>query len=164
MVRLKGGDPCIFGRGGEECEVLRAHDIPYEIVPGITAGLGATAYAGIPLTHRALASSVALVTGHAMSGTGQPVHWEYLAKGVDTLVFYMGISNVAQIASELLKHGCPSDTPAALIERGTTPQQRTCVTTLASLVETCNTEQITPPGIIIIGEVVRLRDKLQWFK
>jgi len=155
VVRLKGGDPFLFGRGGEECEVLKAHGVPFEVVPGITAGLGAAAYAGIPLTHRALASSVALITGHCMTGGSRPpIRWEHLAKGVGTLVFYMGVTNAAHISEELVQHGRPAKTPAAFIEWGTKPNQRTFITTLGALAETCEKEQVKPPAIIVIGEVV----------
>ena len=164
VVRLKGGDPLIFGRGGEECEALRAHGITFEIVPGITSGVGALAYAGIPLTHRSLASSVAFVTGHVMSGPRAPINWEHLARGVDTLVFYMGVANAANISDELIKYGRPTAAPVALIEWGTKPNQRTVITTLGLLAETCKKEQVRPPALIVIGEVVRLRERLQWFE
>ncbi|MEI6561716.1 MAG: siroheme synthase CysG [Verrucomicrobiota bacterium] len=165
VVRLKGGDPFLFGRGGEECEALKAHGIPFEVVPGITAGLGASAYAGIPLTHRTLSSSVAFVTGHCMTGGSRaPIHWEHLAKGVDTLVFYMGVANAAHISQELIQHGRAADTPAAFIEWATKPNQRTVVTTLGTLAETCEKEQVKPPALIVVGEAVRLRERLQWFE
>lgn len=164
VTRLKGGDPIIFGRGAEEAEALAKSGIPFEIVPGITAGIAAPAYAGIPITHRELGSSFAVVTGHGSKGKINDVNWNSLAKGVDTLVIYMGIGNLSEICSVLLYHGKMADTPVALIHWGTTTQQRTVIGTLSTIVESAKREKISNPSMIVIGEVVRLREKIAWFK
>ncbi|CAM4112873.1 uroporphyrin-III methyltransferase [Bacillus manliponensis] len=164
VTRLKGGDPFVFGRGGEEAEALAKHSIPFEIVPGITAGIAASAYAGIPVTHRDASASFAVVTGHRKDGAQEEVKWENLAKGVDTLAVYMGVSNLPYICEQLLKYGKDEHTPAAIVEWGTTSMQRTVVGTLSTIVTIANKEEIKNPSMIVIGEVVRFREKIQWFE
>jgi len=164
VARLKGGDPFIFGRGGEECEVLAAAGIPFEVVPGVTAGSGATAYAGIPLTHRDFTTSVTFVTGHespAREVSG--IDWPCLGRGNGTLVFYMGMKNLAGITENLMAHGRPADTPVALIRWGTRPEQEVLIGTLADIGERARKAVFRAPAITVVGEVVRLRDKLRWF-
>lgn len=160
VVRLKGGDPFVFGRGGEEALELVEWGIPYEIVPGITSAIGAAAAAGIPITHRGYAATFACVTGHRCHGDNSPVRWDLLAHGVDTLAIYMGVSQLPAIREELLKHGKSAATPVAVIERGTTSRQRTIVGTLADIHTLAVTMKISNPSLIIIGEVVRVRDQL----
>jgi uroporphyrin-III C-methyltransferase len=160
VVRLKGGDPFVFGRGGEEAVAAAEHGIPYEIVPGITSALGVTAAADIPVTHREYASSFACVTGNRCHGDQSPVRWDLLAHSVDTLVVYMGVSQLDAIREELLKHGKPATTPVALIENGTTDNQRTITGTLADIHKLALSMQVTNPALIVIGEVVRVRDQL----
>ena len=165
VVRLKGGDPFVFGRGGEECEALLNAGISYEIVPGITSGIAAPAYAGIPVTHRKVASSVAFITGNEdPTKPSTNIHWEHLAHGVDTLVFYMGVSNLGAITSELIKHGRRPLTPVAVIRWGTKAAQETIVGTLETIVELVTLAGIKPPAITVVGEVVSLRPTLQWFE
>jgi uroporphyrinogen III methyltransferase/synthase len=165
VVRLKGGDPFVFGRGGEECDALAHAGIPYEVVPGITAGIAAPAYAGIPVTHRGMASSVAFITGNEDPLKSETaIKWEHLAKGVDTLVIYMGIGNIQAIAEELIHHGRAAATPAAVIRWGTKPDQQTVTGTLKTIAGIVKKAGITPPAIIIVGQVVTLRDRLQWFE
>ncbi len=164
VVRLKGGDPFIFGRGGEEAQVLRRHDIPFEIVPGVTAGHAAAAYAGIPLTHRDYTTSLSMVTGH-LDATRDLDHidWAHLAKGGGTLVFYMGVANLARISTELVRNGRPAETPVALVRWATLPSQQTLVGTLADIAEKVAQNGFKPPAVIIVGEVVNLRNELCWF-
>ncbi|MGG2092973.1 uroporphyrinogen-III C-methyltransferase [Bacillus sp. S13(2024)] len=164
VTRLKGGDPFVFGRGGEEAEALVKHGIPFEVVPGITAGIAASAYAGIPVTHRDASTSFAVVTGHRKEGAEEEVKWENLAKGVDTLAVYMGVSNLPYICEQLLKHGKSEHTPVAMIEWGTTASQRTITGTLGTIVSVAENEQIQNPSMIVIGEVVRFREKIHWFE
>ncbi|PFK45508.1 uroporphyrinogen-III C-methyltransferase [Bacillus cereus] len=164
VTRLKGGDPFVFGRGGEEAEALAKHGIPFEIVPGITAGIAASAYAGIPVTHRDASASFAVVTGHRKEGAEEEVKWENLAKGVDTLAVYMGVSNLPYICKQLLKHGKGEETPVAIVEWGTTSSQRTITGTLGTIVTIAEKEQIQNPSMIVIGEVVRFREKIHWFE
>jgi uroporphyrinogen III methyltransferase/synthase len=164
VVRLKGGDPFIFGRGGEEAEVLASNGIPFEIVPGISSASAIPAYAGIPVTHRGLASSLAVITGHEAPDKDSPaVNWEKLATAVDTLVFLMGMHNLPEITAELTKHGRSPDTPVAVITEGTRPEQKTVVSSLKDIAQKVNEHGLGPPAVIVIGEVVRLRDKLRWF-
>ncbi|RTR04485.1 uroporphyrinogen-III C-methyltransferase [Halomonas nitroreducens] len=160
VVRLKGGDPFIFGRGGEEGEVLIAHDIPFRVVPGITSAQGCAAYGGFPLTHRDHAQSVTFVTGHAKGDGELVLDWGALAAAHHTAVFYMGLANAETISRQLQGHGLPASHPVALVERGTTPQQRRVITCLAELVETIAREGLKPPTLIVVGEVVRLADSL----
>ncbi|MGF9966771.1 uroporphyrinogen-III C-methyltransferase [Bacillus rhizoplanae] len=164
VTRLKGGDPFVFGRGGEEAEALVKHGIPFEVVPGITAGIAASAYAGIPVTHRDASTSFAVVTGHRKEGAEEEVKWENLAKGVDTLAVYMGVSNLSYICEQLLKHGKSEHTPVAMIEWGTTASQRTITGTLGTIVSVAENEKIQNPSMIVIGEVVRFREKIHWFE
>lgn len=164
VARLKGGDPFIFGRGGEEAEVLIDAGIPFEIVPGVTSAIAAPAYAGIPLTHRRYASSVAFITGHEEPGKeSAAIDWESLAKGIGTLVFLMGVKNLPQITASLMRHGKPADTPAALIRWGTTARQQTVSGTLTDIVERVRQAGLKAPAITVVGEVVRLRDRMKWF-
>ncbi|MGG1575205.1 uroporphyrinogen-III C-methyltransferase [Fictibacillus sp. NRS-1165] len=164
VTRLKGGDPCVFGRVGEEAEILAGHDIPFEIVPGVTAGIAAPAYAGIPVTHRDHAGSFTIVTGHGRKEKGQDfINWRALAEGSDTIAFYMGIGNLKNICKELVSHGKSPDTPAAVIEWGTTQHQRTVTGTLATIEREAEAAAISHPAMIIVGEVVQLREKIRWF-
>jgi uroporphyrinogen III methyltransferase/synthase len=164
VVRLKGGDPFIFGRGGEEAGFLAEAGIPFEVVPGVTAGLAAAAYAGIPLTHRDYTTSLAMVTGHLTSERDlDHVDWSRLARGVGTLVIYMGISNLGEIATRLIGHGRAPETPVALIRWATTPRQETLTGTLADIAAKVVAANFQPPAVIVIGEVVALRDTLRWF-
>lgn len=160
VVRLKGGDSFVFGRGGEELEVLARHHIPFSVVPGITAAIGATAYAGIPLTHRDYAQSAVFVTGHRKADAPD-IEWQTLARSRQTLVIYMGTLKAALIAERLQQHGRSPDTPAAVISQGTLPAQKTATGTLANLAELAETAP--NPALIVIGEVVGLHEKLAWF-
>jgi uroporphyrinogen III methyltransferase / synthase len=164
VVRLKGGDPFVFGRGGEEAEALAAAGIPFEVVPGVSSAVAAPAYAGIPLTHRRIASSFAVVTGHEDPDKAvASVDWGPLATAVDTLVVLMGVRALPTIVAALLAHGRSADTPVALVRWGTTPAQAVVTGTLADIVERARTEELTPPVVIVIGDVVALRDRLAWF-
>jgi uroporphyrinogen III methyltransferase / synthase len=164
VVRLKGGDPFIFGRGGEEALALVSAGVPWEVVPGVSAGAAVAAYAGIPITHRGLGSSVAFVTGHEdPAKTESSVDWERLALGVDTLVIFMGLGGAREIAERLMAHGRGVETPAAVIRWGTYEHQECHVTTLAELAHLIESRGVTSPAIIVIGEVVRLREKLNCF-
>jgi len=164
VTRLKGGDPFIFGRGGEECEALVTAGIPFEIVPGVTAGIGAAAYAGIPLTHRHVTTSVAFVTGHENPEKERSeIDWERLSLGNGTIVFYMGVKNLPHITSSLMEHGRPPETPVALVRWGTRPEQQVLTGTLADIAELAHKAAFKAPAITIVGDVVRLREKLRWF-
>jgi len=162
VLRLKGGDPFIFGRGGEEIDSLIEEQIPFQVVPGITAAMGCAAYAGIPLTHREYAQACIYVTGHLQDGTIN-LNWEMLAHPQQTIVIYMGLQGVQIICDQLVSHGLPAATPAALIMQGTTPNQRVLIGDLKTLPELVNTNEIKPPTLIIVGEVVKLHEKLHWF-
>jgi uroporphyrin-III C-methyltransferase len=165
VVRLKGGDPFLFGRGGEEAQVLSGEGIPYEIVPGITSAISVPAYAGIPVTQRHVASSVAFITGHeASTKTKGTVEWERIARSVDTLVVMMGIRNLGSIVERLIKGGRDPETPVAIIEKGTTKEQRTITGTLGTIEAKARAEDIKPPAITIIGDVVNLRKELRWIE
>lgn len=163
VVRLKGGDPFVFGRGGEEAEVLAEAGIPFEVVPGVTAGVAAAATAGIPLTHRGDAAGVAFVTGRREDEESEFDPDGVLARFPGTLVFYMGVKRLGAITDELIAGGRSADQPAAAIERGTTPGQRVVVATLGEIAAAVERDGIRPPALIVIGEVVRLREKLAWF-
>jgi uroporphyrin-III C-methyltransferase / precorrin-2 dehydrogenase / sirohydrochlorin ferrochelatase len=163
VVRLKGGDPYIFGRGGEEIEALAAHGIAFEVVPGITAASGVAAYAGIPLTHRDLAHTCVFVTGHLKDGT-LDLNWDTLARPRQTVVIYMGVHGLARLCAELVAHGLPAATPAAIIENGTMAVQRVVAGTLGTLAALAAGECVRPPALVIVGEVVHLREKLGWFR
>ena len=164
VVRLKGGDPFVFGRGGEEAEALAAASVSFEIVPGITSAIAAPAYAGIPLTHRRLASSFTLVTGSEdPTKPDSAVDWQALAKVSDTLVILMGQSNLRSIVEALMQHGRSASTPVALVQWGTEPYQRTLVATLSDVVEKATVMGIGAPAVTIVGEVARLRDTIRWF-
>ena len=162
VVRLKGGDPFIFGRGGEELEELLEAGVPFEVVPGITAACGAGAYAGIPLTHRDYAQSVVFATGHRRAGESA-LDWEALARPHQTAVIYMGVGMLASHCTALIAHGRAAGTPAALVENGTTPRQRLVVGTLETLAAKAAEAGIRPPALLIVGEVVSLADRLAWF-
>lgn len=162
VVRLKGGDPFIFGRGGEEASYLVERGVPFEVVPGITSGIAAPAYAGIPVTHREFSSSFAFVTGHCKEE--DTVKWESLAKGIDTLAIYMGVNNLPYIRHQLLSNGKDQDTPVALIHYGTTEQQKTVVCTLKDVLTVVEKEKISNPSMIVVGEVVNLHHQLKWFE
>lgn len=185
VVRLKGGDPFVFGRGGEEAEALRAAAVPFEVVPGVTAGVAAPAYAGIPVTHRDDASAVAFVTGHEdpaklagiggegssssattaiPSGLPRPLDYKALAAFPGTLVFYMGITRLGEVASGLIEGGRDPDEPAAIVERGSVPRQRTLTSTLAELPAVAERDGVSPPALVVTGPVVARRDALRWFE
>ncbi len=165
VVRLKGGDPFVFGRGGEEAQALHDAGIDFEVVPGVTSAVAVPAYAGIPITHRGLASSFAVVTGHEDPGKEESaIHWQELATAVDTLVFLMGTQTLPEIAEKLIAHGRASATPVAVIQWGTTPEQRTVTGTLADIAQRVEDAGLRSPAITIVGEVVRLRDELTWFE
>ncbi|QPN43771.1 uroporphyrinogen-III C-methyltransferase [Priestia aryabhattai] len=163
VLRLKGGDPFIFGRGGEEIEELAEHGIPFQVVPGITAASGCSAYGGIPLTHRDYAQSVRFVTGHLKDGTSN-LPWNDLVAPNQTLVFYMGLVGLPTICAELIRHGRASSTPAALVQQGTTRNQRVFTGTLADLPALVAQHEVHAPTLVIVGEVVQLREKLAWFE
>jgi uroporphyrin-III C-methyltransferase/precorrin-2 dehydrogenase/sirohydrochlorin ferrochelatase len=162
VVRLKGGDPFIFGRGGEEIELLAQHGIPFQVVPGVTAASGCACYAGIPLTHRDYAQSVRFVTGNLKSGKLE-LPWEELVSESQTVVFYMGLQGLEAICRELQAHGRAADTPIALIEQGTTPNQRTLVGTLSTMVDIVAGQEVHAPTLIIVGGVVNLHRSLAWY-
>lgn len=165
VCRLKGGDPSMLGRGGEEAEALVAAGIPFELIPGVSSAYSVPEYAGIPVTQRGLASSVAVVTGHEAADKGEAgIDWEHLAKGVSTIVFLMGVKNVGHIAEMLMRHGRDPATPVAMIRWGTTPEQRTLTGTLADIAAEAARAAWRPPSVIVVGEVVRLRDRLAWFE
>ncbi len=164
VARLKGGDPFIFGRGGEEALALAEAKVPFEVIPGVTSAVAVPAYAGIPLTHRDLTATVVLATGHEdVAKEKSAVPWEHIAP-LGTLVFFMGMTNLAGIVTQLIQHGRDPKTPIALIRWGTKPNQETLVGTLKDIVARAKSYDLKPPGLIIVGEVVRLREKLNWFE
>ena len=163
VVRLKGGDPFVFGRGGEEAEELRDHGLPYEVVPGVTSAIAAPAYAGIPVTHRDAASSFTVITGHERDGKGtSAIPWGQVARLKGTLVFLMGMENLPRIVDNLVGHGMDPATPAAVVRYGTWPMQRTVCAPLASLEERVGEEGIENPAVIVVGQVAALRERLSW--
>lgn len=164
VVRLKGGDPFVFGRGGEEAVYLQRHGVRFEVVPGITAASACSAYAGIPLTHRGMSRGVRLVTGHCRDDRPLDLDWARLADPDATLVIYMGLANIGEISTRLIAAGLDGGTPAAAVAQGTTPRQRSCFTTLAQLPATLQREGFEAPVTLIIGKVVQLADTLAWFQ
>ena len=167
VARLKGGDPFVFGRGGEEAQALAAAGVPFEIIPGISSPIAAPAYAGIPITHRRVASNFAVVTGHRRRGgkgadEGLGLDWDALTR-MDTLIVLMGVGNLPIIAEELLDAGRDPETPAALVRWGTTPRQRTVTATLATIAQRANERGLRPPAVLVVGDVVHLRRRLRWF-
>ena len=163
VIRLKGGDPFVFGRGGEEAEELQKAGIPFEVVPGISSGLAGPAYAGIPVTHRTLATSITLVTGHE-SDESAGIDWEVLGRIEGTVVFLMGLSRLNSIASKLIEHGRRPDTPVAVISHATTMSQRTVSGTLSNIVEEVAKTALAAPALIVVGDVVRMRQRIDWFE
>ncbi|MGB7951388.1 MAG: uroporphyrinogen-III C-methyltransferase [Candidatus Binatia bacterium] len=161
VIRLKGGDPFVFGRGGEEAEALADAGIPFEIVPGVSSAIAGPAYAGIPLTHRKWSSSFAVITGHEARKAKSSVDWTKLATAVDTLVILMGLHNLPAIVAQLIAHGRGPETPVAVIRWGTTRAQETVTGTLADIVE--KSASLKAPALIVVGQVVELRDRLSWF-
>jgi uroporphyrin-III C-methyltransferase/precorrin-2 dehydrogenase/sirohydrochlorin ferrochelatase len=161
VVRLKGGDPYTFGRGGEEVQTLSAQGVPFEVVPGVTAAAGVAAYAGIPLTHRDYAQACVFVTGHLQDGS-MNLDWPGLARRRQTVVIYMGLHGLPVLCEKMMEHGLPPDWPAAIIQQGTTPNQRTVTGTLATLPALAEAAHLKAPTLIIVGEVVKLHDKLAW--
>lgn len=160
VVRLKGGDPFVFGRGAEEAEALAKNGLSFEVVPGITAGIAAPAYAGIPITHREYGNSFAVVTGHCSKGKPIDIDWGSLAKAVDTIAIYMGVGNLSYICHQLISHGKNEHTPVAIIEQGTRVEQRTVTGTLSSIGSIVVSEGVKNPAMIVVGEVVRYREKM----
>ena len=162
VVRLKGGDPFIFGRGGEEIQTLVEAGVEFQVVPGITAANGASSYAGIPLTHRDHAQSVVFATGHLRDNTID-LNWPALAHENQTVVFYMGLTGLSVICEKLMEHGMPASMPIALVQSATTAQQRVVTGTLENILDNPETAQMKPPTLIIVGSVVSLRDTLDWY-
>lgn len=164
VARLKGGDPFVFGRGGEEILELRREGVPYEVVPGVTSAIAAPAYAGIPVTHRKVAASFAVITGHEdPTKKESSIHWDKLAGGVDTLIFLMGVHQAGHIAENLIRYGRSPDTPAAFVRWGTRPYQEVFETTLSRAAEDVEKMHIQPPAVFVVGDVVRLREDMRWF-
>lgn len=166
VVRLKGGDPYVFGRGGEEAQVLAEAGIPFEVVPGITAAVAVPAYAGIPLSHRDYTASIGFITGHERDDQegDSKIAWDKIATGVGTLVFFMGVKNLPEICGSLIAHGRAPETPVAVIRWGTTPEQQTITGTLVDIADQVARARLKPPAITVVGEVVRLRSQLNWFE
>lgn len=165
VVRLKGGDPFVFGRGGEEGLHLRTRGVPFEVVPGVTAAIGAAAYAGIPVTHRGLTTSLALLTAHEdPTKEESTIPWRSLADGIGTIGFYMGVKNLPHVVARLRAHGLAGDTPVAVIRNGTLPSQRTVTGTLDTIVAVVRRARIQPPALTLVGHVVGLRERLNWFE
>ncbi|MGZ8252680.1 MAG: uroporphyrinogen-III C-methyltransferase, partial [Methylophilaceae bacterium] len=163
VLRLKGGDPFIFGRGGEEIETLMENGVPFQVVPGITAASGVSSYAGIPLTHRDFAQSCVFTTGHLKDGSVD-LDWPTLVRPKQTVVIYMGLVGLPEICRKLVEHGMPGAMPAAVVQQGTTIRQRVVVADLLTLADKVAAEELKAPCLIIIGEVVKLREKLAWFE
>jgi uroporphyrin-III C-methyltransferase / precorrin-2 dehydrogenase / sirohydrochlorin ferrochelatase len=163
VLRLKGGDPFIFGRGGEEIETLAANRVPFQVVPGVTAASGCAAYAGIPLTHRDYAQTCIFVTGHARAEGQLELHWDQLARRGQTVVIYMGRNTLPQLCEQLIAHGLPRDWPAALVAEGTRAEQQVVAGTLADLPQRVEAAAVSGASLVIVGEVVKLRERLSWF-
>jgi uroporphyrinogen III methyltransferase/synthase len=164
VVRLKGGDPFVLGRGGEEAEALAANQIPFEVVPGVSSAVAVPAYAGIPVTYRGVASSFTVVTGHkALDKKDPSIAWDKLAEGTDTLVILMGIGNLTNVVDQLLKNHKPPTTPIAVITQGTTNRQRCVTSTLQDIVAKVKSNNLKPPSVIVVGDVVRFHKYLRWF-
>ena len=163
VVRLKGGDPYIFGRGGEEVETLAGDGVQFEVVPGVTAAAGVATYAGIPLTHRSHAQACVFVTGHLKDGS-MNLDWPGLARKPQTVVIYMGLSGLSYLCAKLMEHGLPADWPAAIVQHGTRPTQRTLTGTLGTLPALAENAALRAPTLIIVGSVVTLHEKLRWFE
>ncbi|MFB3160047.1 uroporphyrinogen-III C-methyltransferase [Neobacillus sp. 179-J 1A1 HS] len=165
VTRLKGGDPFVFGRGAEEAEILAKQNISYEVIPGITSGIAAPAYAGIPVTHRECSSSFAIVTGHGSVEKGTDhINWPALAQGIDTIVFYMGIGNLSNICKKLVESGRNPETLVAVIQWGTTLLQKTVTGDLETIEDKVKESNITNPAIVLVGQVVKIREKVKWFE
>lgn len=165
VCRLKGGDPFIFGRGGEEAEALAAEGIAFEVVPGVSSAVAAAAYAGIPLTHRKYSSSFAVIPGsEASTKADSRLDWSKLSTGIETLVFLMAVKNISRVAEELIKNGRSPDTPVAAVSRGTRREQVTVIGTLGTIDELMRSQNIKPPAVVIVGEVVKLRERLKWYE
>ena len=162
VLRLKGGDPFIFGRGGEEIETLMEEGVPFQIVPGITAAAGAASYGGIPLTHRDYAQSALFVTGHLKDGT-MNLNWDAMVQPNQTVVVYMGLLGAKLLCKKLVEHGMKPETPIALVQQATTSKQKEFIGTLESMPQIIDTNTIKPPTLIIVGDVVQLHDKLAWY-
>jgi len=164
IVRLKGGDPFLFGRGGEEAETLAEKNVDFELVPGVTSAVATPEYAGIPLTHRDYASSVGIVTGHRAGNSGKAVNWSKLAAAVDTIVILMGMESLEAIVKKLTEGGLDPKKPVAIVEQGTTKLQRSFIGTLKTITDLAKKNDVKPPAVVIIGEVAELGRKLAWFK
>lgn len=164
VARLKGGDPFMFGRGGEEIELLAEHRIPFQVVPAVTAATGCSAYSGIPLTHRDYAQSCVFVTGHAKNDSLAHLDWQNLTASNQTAVFYMGLGNVGKICQHLIQAGAPNTRPACIVEQGTTTEQRVIIGNLSNLAEKANAQKARSPSLIIVGDVVNLNEKLGWYE
>ena len=164
VVRLKGGDPFIFGRGGEEAEALSEKGIEFEVVPGVSSAVAAPTYAGIPLTHRDYAASVAIITGHSAGDSEHAINWPKIADAVDTMVILMGVESLQAITKKLIEGGLNPEMPAAIIESGTLKNQRTIIGKIVTLAKDAEEKQVKPPAVIVIGEVAKLGRKLAWFK
>ena len=164
IVRLKGGDPFLFGRGGEEAENLAEKHVDFELVPGVTSAVATPEYAGIPLTHRDYASSVGIVTGRRAGDSGKPVRWSKLAAGVDTIVILMGMESLEEIVKKLMEGGLDPEKPVAIVEQGTTKLQRSVIGKLSTITDLAKKNDLKPPAVIVIGEVAELGRKLAWFK
>lgn len=164
IVRLKGGDPFVFGRGSEEAEYLARHEVPFEIVPGITAASACTTYAGIPLTHRGLAQGVQIITGHCRADLPLDLDWQSLADPAKTIVVYMGLANIALICDRLMEAGLAEETPAAAIANGTTPRQIRVISNLSRLAQDSRNNDLEAPVLFVIGQVVRMAEVLDWFE
>jgi uroporphyrin-III C-methyltransferase len=163
VVRLKGGDPFLFGRGGEEAEILAENDVDFEMVPGVTSAVATPEYAGIPLTHREYASAVAIVTGHRGGDSGKAVNWDKLASAVDTIVILMGMESLEAIVKKLIEGGLDPNRPVAIVEHGTTKMQRSFIGKLSTIVDEAKKNNLKPPAVVVVGEVAELGRKLAWF-